>query len=58
MSGDLWTAWKPKTPESNKSEAILSTLSRDTTLDYERELLSDTLSDFDTLSDVFMPVTA
>src|SRR4029450_2954018 len=19
MSGDLWTAWKPKTPESNKS---------------------------------------
>src|SRR5713101_7636238 len=20
MSGDLWTAWKPKTPESNKSE--------------------------------------
>ena len=25
MSGDLWTAWKPKTPESNKSNPSLST---------------------------------
>ncbi len=23
MSGDLWTAWKPKTPESNKSVSLL-----------------------------------
>src|SRR6266849_5496000 len=26
MSGDLWTAWKPKTPESNKSVMIMQVL--------------------------------
>ncbi len=25
MSGDLWTAWKPKTPKSNKSDPVIKT---------------------------------
>ena len=39
MSGDLWTAWKPKTPESNKSVALMSEVRHGNLIDHSSRVV-------------------